>query len=241
MKTTPLLLAGLLALVSAGCVELTEPEIPDPRSPAVLQANMRIFDVGIFQVDGSLIPGREASGFLRVVQVPFIQAGGFMVAPDTMTQAGQRIYQTSFAVPRNATAGPFDLVVPDVRGAATLPAVRWWGVQRIGSDTIVVAPGDDVVLRMDTIAAPSVPANRSRQWFLELRTGSTVFRISADMAPPAALRIPAEWIPGQAGGRSDLSLIYYQSAQLRAPDNSYIANVVLDTRLNWVVLFQEPE
>jgi hypothetical protein len=105
---------------------------------------------------------------------------------------------------------------------------------------MVVAPGSDVIIRMDTVPALSTPPFRVQQWFLEIRTGPRVFRVSADAAPPPVLRIPAEWIPGQAGGRSDLSLIYYQTTQIRAADNSYIANVVLDTRLNWVVLFRNP-
>jgi hypothetical protein len=228
------------AVLLAGCVELMEPTMPDPRSPAILQANMRIFDAGAFQVDGSLMPGREETGFLRVVQVPFIQAAGFAVEPRTLNQQGVRTYQSGFAVPRGATSGPFDLVVPDVRGTTPLPPVRWWGLQRVGSDTVRVQPGADVVLRMDTVPEASQPENRWRQWFLEIRTGTQVFRVSADAAPPSTLRIPAEWVPGQAGGRSDISLIYYQSAQLRAPDNTYIANILLDTRLNWVVLFAGP-
>jgi hypothetical protein len=234
----PLVAAVACCLLLAGCVEVAEPEMPDPRSPAVLQANMRIFDAGAFQVDGSLSPGREESGFLRVVQVPYIQAAGFLVAPQTLSQQGVRTYQSGFAVARGATSGPFDLVVPDIRGTTTLPAVRWWGLQRVGSDTLVVHPGSDVVLRMDSVAAVSVPAHRWRQWFLEIRTGAQVFRVSADGAPPATLRIPSEWVPGRAGERSDLSLIYYQSTQLRAPDNTYIANIMLDTRMNWVVLFR---
>jgi hypothetical protein len=229
------------ALLCAGCIELTEPEIPDPRSPAILQANMRIFDAGMFQVDGSLSPGREETGFLRVVQVPYIQSGRFVVAPRTLSPQGVRTYNESFAVPRNATAGPFELIPPDVRGTPTLPPVRWWGLHRVGSDTLVVAPGRDVVLLVDPVPEASQPATRVRQWFLEIRTGATVFRISADHPPPPVLRIPAEFAPGRLGERADISLIYYQSAQLRAPDNSYIASILLDTRLNWVVLFRDDE
>jgi hypothetical protein len=202
---------------------------------------MRIFDAGVFQVDGSLTPGREETGFLRVVQVPFIQAGPFTVAPKELTRQGVRTYQEAFAVPRNATAGPFDLIAPDVRGTPTLTPVRWYGLQRVGSDTLTVAPGGDIVLRVDTIAAPSQPANRFRQWFLEVRTGAITYRISGDQPPPPVLRIPAEFAPGSLGGQSTVSLIYMQSAQLRTPDNSYIANVMLDTRLNWVVRFRAPQ
>jgi hypothetical protein len=231
---------ALAALVCSGCIDVAEPTIPDPRSPAVLQANMRIFDSGVLQVDGSLSPGREETGFLRVVQVPFIQVGQFLAPPQSLSRQGVRIYNENFVVPRDATAGPFELVPPDVRGTPTLPTVRWYGLQRIGNDTIVAAPGTDIILRVDTVAAQSQPANRFRQWFLEVRTNATVFRISGDQPPPHTLRIPAEWAPGMDGGRSEISLIYYQTTQLRTPDNSYIANIMLDTRLNWIVQFRTP-
>jgi hypothetical protein len=232
--------AALTAWLCAGCIDVAEPEIPDPRSPAILQANMRIFDTGVLQVDGSLSPGREETGFLRVVQVPFIQVGEFLAEPQTLSRQGVRTYNQNFTVPRGETAGPFELVPPDVRGTPTLPTVRWYGLQRVGSDTIVVAPGSDVVLRVDTVAAPSQPEHRFRQWFIEVRTGATVFRLSGDQPPPPVLRIPAEWVPGADGGTSEISLIYIQSTQLRTPDNSYIASITLDTRLHWVVLFRTP-
>jgi hypothetical protein len=230
-----------VALACAACLEFEDPVIPDRHTAAVLQANMRIFDTGTFQVDGTLSPGRESSGFLRVVQIPFIQSGPYVIAPKTLDERGVRRYQESFPVERGATEGPFELVPPDVRGAEQLPPVRWWGLRRIGSDTIIVPPGADIVLRLDTVPAPSQPANRGRQWFLDIRTGPTVFRISGDGPPPLTLRIPTEFAPGALGGRTDIGLIYFQSAQIRATDNSYIANIVLDTRLSWVVLFRDPE
>jgi hypothetical protein len=225
-----------LAVLLGGCLEFEDPTIPDRRSPAVLQANMRIFDAGVFQVDGSLTPGREESGFLRFVQMPFMQSGQFLVEPRTLTPQGVRTYQSVFAVPRNATEGPFELVTPDVRGTPPLPTVRWWGLRRVGSDTIVVQRGADIILRVDTIPEASSPPNRFRQWFLEIQLG-TSFRVSGDGAPPQVMRIPAEWVPQTVLPAGNISLIYIQSTQLRTADNSYIANVSLDTRLNWHVRF----
>jgi hypothetical protein len=233
-----LLLLPLL-LLTGGCLDFSDPVIPDRRAPAVLQANMRIFDAGVFQVDGSLSPGREESGFLRLVQQPFMQSGPFLIEPRTLSDRGVRTYQSSFPVARGATEGPFELVVPDVRGTASIPPVRFWGLRRIGGDTVVVQRGADIVLRVDTVPEASVPATRFRQWFLEIQVG-TSFRISGDGAPPAVMRIPAEWIPQTGVTQGTISLVYLQSAQLRSADNTYIANVALDTRLTWVVRFVDP-
>jgi hypothetical protein len=228
-----------LGLLLGGCLDFEDPTIPDRRSPAVLQASMRIFDAGIFQVDGSLSPGREESGFLRFVQMPFMQSGPYVIEPRTLSQQGVRTYQSAFQVPRNSTEGPFELILPDVRGTPPLPTVRWWGLRRVGGDTITVQRGSDIVLRIDTIPEASSPPNRFRQWFLEIQLGSS-FRVSGDGAPPAVMRIPAEWVPQTGAPAGVISLVYLQSTQLRAADNSYIANVTLDTRLTWHVRFVTP-
>jgi hypothetical protein len=200
---------------------------------------MRIFDSGLFQVDGSLSPGREESGFLRVVQSPFIFAAGHVVEPRTLSDRGVRTYNETFQVPKDATVGPFDLVAPDVRGADLLPPLRFWGLRRVGTDTLTALRGGDIVVAVDTIPEASQPVARSRQWFAEVRTATGSFRLSADGAPPRVLRIPAEWIPLAPDGRVDISLIYYQSALVRSADLTYTANVLLDTRLNWVVRLQD--
>jgi hypothetical protein len=237
-RVTPLLGA---AVMLAGCVEFAEPVIPDRRAPAVLQANMRVFDAGLLQVDGSLSPGREETGFLRVVESPFIQVGPHTVEPRALGERGLRTYHETFAIPRGETAGPFEMIVPAVRGTGTLPPVRWWGLQRVGPDTLAIPHGADIVLRLDTVPEASVPATRFRQWFIDVRSGGASFRISADGTPPPVLRIPAEWVPAAAAdGRVDVALVYLQSAQLRTPDNTYIASIVLDVRLNWVVLLTDP-
>ncbi|CAN5857260.1 hypothetical protein BH23GEM9_BH23GEM9_36510 [soil metagenome] len=231
--------AALAPLLLGGCLEFGDPMIPDRDAPALLIANMRVFDVGRFQVDGTLTPGRETTGFLRVVQDPRIRAGDVVVEPDEVSSAGVRIYDSDFVIDRNGTAGPFVLVPPDIRGVGPLPVLRWHGLRRAGPDTLSLAPGADIVLRLDTIPEASMPAQRMRQWFVEVRGSGTTFRISADGAPLAALRIPAEWIATSAGDRADVSLIYFQSTQLRDAGNTYIANVVLDVRLNWVVFFEQ--
>src|SRR5690606_37747801 len=102
-------------------------------------------------------------------------------------------------------------------------------------DTIVVRPGDDIVLHMDTADAVSVPENPNRQWFLDVSAGGQSFRLSSNGLPPLTLRIPAEWVPPPQNNHALVSMVYQQSRQLRSADNRYIANVLLDVRLRWVV------
>jgi hypothetical protein len=224
------------ALLLAGCLEFEDPLIPERESPAILVANVRVFDAGALLVDGTLSPGRDAAGFLRVVQVPFVTVNGHHAEPVDVDERGVRRYQSSFPGERDATSGPFDIAVPDVRGVGPIPPVRFHGLRRVGPDTLRLPAGSDIVLRVDTVGA-ATPAALSRQWFLEVRSGGPSFRLSADAAPPAQLRIPTEFLT--PGPRADISLIYYQTVQQRDAAGTYISNVVLDTRMNWVVLFED--
>jgi hypothetical protein len=232
-----LLLSPLLLL--AACLDFTDPILPNRATPAVLQVNMRAFDVGQFIVDGTLTPGRDSAGFQRVVQSPFMMAGGFVVEPKTLGERGLRTYSSSFAIPRGATGGPFELIPPDVRDAGALPPVSIVGLRRTDPDTIFVEPGSDVLLHMDTVPVQSMPSQLSRQWFLDVRSGARVFRISSDGPPPPTLRIPSDFIPPSPDGRAFIGMIYFQTASLRSDTNNYFANIVLDVRLNWVIVFRD--
>jgi hypothetical protein len=228
-----------IALLGAGgCLDFADPTIPDRSAAAVLQANMRVFDQGILQIDGSLSPGRDAEGFQRPVPSPFIEAAGMLIEPRSLGETGVRSYSTSMAVPPRETLGPFVLVAPTVQHAGTLPVVTWYGLRRLDPDTLVIRHGDDIVLHMDTAAAQPDPPNLTRQWFLDVTAGGRTFRISATGAPPLTMRIPSDWVPPPQNNHALVTLIYYQSAQLRSPENLYIANVLLDVRLSWVVRFE---
>jgi hypothetical protein len=238
MRATRALFIAPLLLFAA-CLDFTEPTIPNRASPAVLQVNMRAFDSGAFIVDGSLLPGRDTAGFQRVVQSPFILAGGFLVEPRTLGERGLRTYASTFEIPRSGTGGPFELVPPSVRDVGELPPLRMVGLRRLDPDTIVARPGDDVLLHMDTVAVMALPPQRFQQWFLDVRSGARVFRISSDGPPPATLRIPSDFIPPSPDGRAFVTMIYFQTASVRSPANDYIGNIVLDVRLSWIIAFRD--
>lgn len=237
MRVVGILAACVMPVL--GCLDFEDPTIPNRSAPAVLQANMRVFDEGALQVDGSLSPGRDSIGFLRTVQSPFIIAAGNVIEPRTISPTGARSYSTIMPIPRRQTLGPFTLQAPNVRDVGLLPEIVWYGLQRLDPDTLVVPAGADIVLRMDTADAVSIPSPSQRQWFLDMSTGAGVFRISGNGVPPLTLRIPFEWVPETTGNLAFISMIYYQSRQLRSSDNLYIGNVVLDVRLRWVVRFED--
>jgi hypothetical protein len=228
------------ALLIAGCLEFGDPLIPERETPALLLAHVRVFDTRSLQVDGTLSPGREATGFLRVVQVPQIHVAELVIDPREVDERGVRVYHTVITVPHDRTGETFDVIAPDVRGAGPLPPVRMHGLRRTGADTLRLPAGADIVLRVDTVPAPSLPAQRLRQWFIEVRSPGTSFRISSDGPPPPVLRIPAEFVAASTGGRADISLIYFQTADVRDAAATYRGNILLDVRLNWIAFFEAP-
>jgi hypothetical protein len=117
--------------------------------------------------------------------------------------------------------------------------VRWNGLLRLDPDTVVAVRGQDIVLRMDTIAALSTPAP-FRQWFLDIRTGFRTFRLSSDGLPPLTLRIPADFIPSSTDPLALVSLIYFQTGQVRSATGLYTGSITADIRLNWVIRFTNP-
>ena len=230
------LLAGAISLHA--CVEFAEPVIPDRRAPAVGFFNMRVFDNGVLQVDGSLSPGRDSVGFQRAVLSPFIRVNTFNVEPTAVTEQGQRTYGTVFPIPRATTIGPWELNGPEVAGVGQLPRVLWGGIRKLDPDTLRVVRGDDIVLNMDTAAVQAIPTTRFRQWFIDIRAGTQSFRLSGDGPVPLRLRIPAEFIPPSPNNLATISMLYLQTASVSAPTGLYVANVTLDARLTWIVVFR---
>jgi len=225
------------ALACSACLDFTEPELPQRATATFATLTVRAFDTGSLQIDGSLQPGRDSTGFQRVVQSPFIQVNTIVLQPTSLGERGLRTYGATFPLERNATAGPYTIRLPDVRDLGTIPVVQWNGLLKVDGDTIRAVRGEDIVLRLDTLALPSTPAP-FRQWFLDIRSGNRVFRLSSDGLPPLTLRIPAAWVPS-TDPRAFMSLIYFQTGQVRTPNGLYAANLTLDTRMNWVVVFSD--
>lgn len=238
----PVTVLALCAAIGwpAACVDFIEPDISNLALPATLTITLRAFDSGVLQVDGTLSPGRDDFGFVRGVQSAAVHAVGHTLEPRTLTPAGVRTYATTIDIPPRETTGPFELIAPTVLDVGSVPPLLWYGLRRLDPDTLRLPTGTDVVLHMDTAAAQSQPGVGLRQWFLEIRSGANAFRLSGDAAPPLTLRIPAEWLPPSATGTATISMIYYQTAQLRSPENAYVANVTLDTRLLWIVEYADP-
>jgi hypothetical protein len=213
--TAGLLLLLCLALI--GCWEFIEPEFAEQDAATVLQVAARINENGDLSVTGLLVPGLDDDGFVREVVRDTLYVFGIGVASDTARPTGSRDYTLSTRLSAQTFAQPFTIVPPVVSGINSGPPVRWATPRPLDPDTIRIAPGSDLVIRLAYDSAGSDP-RPVQQWFMELSAGFDRFQIGANGPPPNTLLIPAMWIPRPVNGAVRVSFTLFQSAQVFVND-----------------------
>ena len=177
-----------------GCWEFIEPEFAEQDASTVLQVNATLNDQGSLNVNALLVPGLDEGGFIRDVVRDTLYVFGLAIASDSSTRTGTRAYRVTTQLPPAVVTQPFTIDPPVVSGISTGPRVVWSSARTLESDTIRLARGTDLRIRIAYDSAQSSP-RPNHQWFLELVSGSQRFQIGANSAPPNELLVPAEWIP----------------------------------------------
>jgi hypothetical protein len=193
MKASRALLIVLCVWLGA-CWEFIEPEFAEQDASTVMQVNATLNDQGSFNVNALLIPGLDDGGFIREVVRDTLYIFGLAIASDSSTRTGTRAYRLTTQLAPAVLAQPFTINPPVVSDISTGPRVVWSSARTLEADTIRLARGVDVRIRIAYDSAQSIP-RPGHQWFLELVSGSQRFQVGANTAPPAELLIPAEWIP----------------------------------------------
>jgi hypothetical protein len=158
------------------------------------------------------------------------------IGPAAVQTNGSRSY--SAQLPGAAPNDVVTLRAPAVDGVAAPPIeLSWTPIRRLGRDTVVLAPGADLHLRVDTAGGRLVPERRFPQWSLGLAASNGAsFQIGGSGAPPTDIDVPARWIPGDGTGTVVATLVVSQSAQTRPPPGDYLAVVSTSQRIGWVVV-----
>jgi hypothetical protein len=234
----------VLALAAAcftGCLEFTEPEIPQAGAPAVLQATVSILDDGRVSASASLTPGFDSLGVPRRVTDPTLRVMGRDLQPADAVADEPRRYQGSWTIAEAEALGPIAIEPPTVAGAPPPPPPVWHGMRRSGPDTLRVLAGEDLVLDLEVDERGTAPI---RQWFLQMAGAEGAIRLSADGPPPERLVVPAIWLPEPLpDGTFRVTLNYSQSESRVGPAGNYVLSGSLSIRADWVVmvLLQEPD
>lgn len=230
------------ALTLTGCVQFDflEPDLPESGAPVVFQANVYIDETGTFRLDGSLVPGLNFDGFRRTVLNDTIGVSSLDVTPSAIAGNGTRTYAfpTHVADPVSFTQ-PLIITPPVVADVGAVPPVlRWYGLNRVDGDSLIVPRGAELMLRVSNQAARNQPGPQIRQWFLELATDSTSFRLGGSGEPPDTIRVPAYWIPPSSNGRIAAYLTYYVAGTYRPFPGDYLLIVGANMRLRWNIRLQ---
>ncbi|HEX9106795.1 MAG TPA: hypothetical protein VF832_06200 [Longimicrobiales bacterium] len=227
-------LAALAApLGTGGCIDFLDPQLPPP-SPAIAQLFLHVTGPGTLQFEAQLAPGMSLAHEWRNVPHDSLIVAGHPVAPDSVHSNNARDYRGTVSLA--GPAGPVTVQVPAVEGlSGTPPLLSWSGIRRVDSDTVSLLPGADLVLHVDTTLPAETPPP-ARQWFLNLFAGGHNFQLGADGLPPAVLRVPPQFVPGDTATYVTASLLILTSGQMTVAGGNYILNASMDQHLNWVVV-----
>ena len=234
-----LLLALSASLLAGGCIDFVAPRVPNAGAPALLQLTISLQEAGVLIVSGQLQPGRDSSGVTRVPLDSAVYVAGQVIEADTVLARNTLKFSDTRVVPKAGLAGPLSITGPAIaKIQAPPPFLVWYGIVKVGPDTVVVERGGDAVLRVNARLGTPLPNVQVRQWFLDLSGPGGVIRVSGGGFPPDSMRIPPQWLPATPPATVIASLLYYQSAQTRDPPGDYIGNVAMDARLQWIVRLQ---
>lgn len=226
-------LSLVVVLSTAGCIDFLDPRLPDPSS-ALAQLFIHLTGPSTVQVEAQLFPGMSLAHEWRTVTHDSLLVAGHPIAPDTVLSNNARDYHATVSLP--GPVGPVAIQVPSVDGlAGAPPPLSWSGIRKTDPDTVFLLPGADLVLHVDRTLPPETPTP-SRQWFLQLFSGGHMFQLGSDGLPPAELRVPTQFIPGDTATLVSASLLILTSGQVPAAGGNYVLNASMDQHLNWVVI-----
>lgn len=227
---------ALSALLLAGCVDFAEPVFPNAGAPAFVSVSASMFEQGSLFVNGRVQPGRDSTGLTRVPADSSLLVAGEVIERDTVEARNTLVFSEGLQIGRERTREAVTIVTPPIHGIlAAPPQVTWYGITKVGADTVSVLRGQDLVLLIEGNLGQPTPVPDVRQWFLDLNGPTGTFRVSGTGLPPDTLRIPPQWIPVSGPAGVSASLIFYQSATLRPAPGDYIGAFSLDARLQWQI------
>lgn len=224
----------MLVVALVACADFVDPNIPEAGGPAVLSAIAVVSDRGTIDVRGVLNAGLDVIGVQRDVPDAGFGVNDTVIEPVAVERDGDHRYQSVWAM--DPVSEPIAVAFrgPPVPGiVASPPTASLRGIRREGPDTLRIAAGSDLLLRIQPEPGASTPTPTSQQWFLTIAAAAREFRLGGSGAPPDTILVPARFIP--AGDSLEVRLIYQQLAEAQAPPGDYIGVFTFDTRLFWTV------
>jgi hypothetical protein len=235
-------LLGFCLLVTAGCFDFLDPDLPETGAPVVLETNLSFDETGLLQAGALLAPALTVDGFRRAVLVDTLRVSSVAITPDSVRPNGTRRYRFSTTV--HDPVGfvrPLRIATPTVADVrATQPVIDWFALQRADPDTLIFGTGQDLMLNLIVEPGESRPAPDQRVWSLELVTDSGRFRLGAPGRPPPSIRVPAYWVPPSGNSRVTAYLTYFLAGTYRPAPGDYLHSLTASLRIRWNIRLQAP-
>jgi hypothetical protein len=222
----------VIAMMCAGCLDFVEPEAcerPSDVAEVTLSASQE--NDSTIQISGAMVPGYDECGTSRPVLREDLIVFGVLVPPDTVIGGHIRGY-TARLVLDDSTRHVFTVDPPPIAGLSSRPTVEWFGIRRVGGDTLWLEPGEDLVLHIEFVAGSPRPEPPSRRWALGWSSGQQPFQIFAEGLPPETLRVPAQYL--SPGSLTPVTLYYSQSGSVTTP--GYWARYHYATNISWTAI-----
>jgi hypothetical protein len=224
------------ALSCVGCMDFIEPDLAAENAAATISVSaLQENDSSLLLIDAVLVPGLDEDGFRRRVVRDTLIAFGLSIAPSSIRRKDNRVYEARQTVTNPASIA-FTVDPPLIEGLPQRPSIRWFGLRKVGADTIRLRRGEDLILRVDTSLGASQPTPETRNWSLQLVGKRNEFRLGGSGMPPTTIIVPAMWIPALPDTVLRATLLFNQSAVLIASNYRGLYNHFV--RTNWTVILQ---
>ena len=250
---SPALAAALL--LAAGCMDFRQVTLPEPppppEVPASFHASVSFQDQvpsepgggsgragaarGV-RINATLDPGFDASGHRRQVRDDTLRIASTRLAPTQREPGGLRVYEGWVPLPEAGASGVVLRIVPPVVPGAAPATVLYQPIPvRIGGDTLRVADGAEVDLRMAVPEAPPGPRPLEQGWNLDVGAGPSRLVVSGQGPVPVPLVVPTALVPASAGEWLSARLLMHSRLGLGPQEGRYFIEIQFTAILGWTI------
>ncbi len=226
----------ILPLLSA-CLDFVEVAGPTggDRPARVFFSIESISERGQDQVEfhGLLEPSADSRSQPRAVTSDTFWVMGRSLLPQRIEPDATRYYRERWD---HRLADVVVVRPPRVQGVSgELPLIRWYPPRRLDPDTIVLAEGRDLALRLRAREAASDPPAARISWSLLVGNERDHLRIERSGAVPATLVLPWSLLPAPREGTIKVTLRVWEDHAYEAPARDYLLHSSFRVGLDWTV------
>lgn len=104
---------------------------------------------GTAEVAARLTAGFDSIGAPRTIADPALRIMDRTIQPTGAAGEGERLYEATWNVDPGEVLGPVTVDPPRVAGAPAPAGPVWFGMRRVGSDTLRIDAGEDLSLEVE--------------------------------------------------------------------------------------------